>query len=85
MGPYDHTVQKPSKGSVLAYWQAKEGLQAADSMKSSQQNAEAAVMAKERRHPPRRVDVSGTHVASLAADAEADQPSTVPEVCPCPF
>ena len=32
VGPFDHTVRKPSKGTVLAYWQAEEGLKAGDQM-----------------------------------------------------
>ena len=78
-GPYDHTVQRPSKGTVLAYWQAEEGLKAADSMKESQEEGEVArVVSHERHHPTRRVDITGSHAGSL--DVEADEPSVAPEV-----
>ena len=84
VGPYDHTVQKPGKGTVLAYWQAEEGLKAADSMKEAdQEGGVAGAVGHERHHPARRVDPTGSHPASL--EAEADEPSVAPEVklCSC--
>ena len=80
VGPYDNTVQKPSKGAVLAYWQAEEGLRAADSMRQSSQGGEVAPVMKPRRHPPRQVDSSGSHLVKLEAGTEADEPSVAPEV-----
>lgn len=83
VGLYDHAVQRPSKGTVLAYWQAEEGLKAADSMKESYEEGEVAgVVSHERHHPTRRVDTTGSHAGSLEADAEAeaDKPSVAPEV-----
>ena len=75
---YDHTLQKPAKGTVLAYWQVEEGLKAADSMKESPQEGElAGELIHERQHPRRRVDPTGSHAE---ADAEADEPSVAPEV-----
>ena len=76
-GPYDHTEQRPSKGTVLAYWQAEEGLKAADSIRESHEEGEAAgALSHERHHPSRRVDITGSHAGSL----EADEPSAAPEV-----
>lgn len=81
VGPYDHTVQKPGKGTVLAYWQAEEGLKAADSMKEADQEGRVAgAVGHERHHPARRVDPTGSHAESLEVEAEADQPSVAPEV-----
>ena len=81
VGPYDHTVQKPGEGTVLAYWQAEEGLKAADSMNESYEEGEVAGrVSHERHHPTRRVDVPGSHAGSLEADPEADRPSVAPEV-----
>lgn len=84
LGPYDHTIQKPGKGTVLAYWQAEEGLKAADSMKGAdQEGGVAGAVGHERHHPARRVDPTGSHPASLEAEAEADEPSLAPEVNLC--
>ena len=80
VGPYDHTVQKPFKGSVLAYWQAEEGLKAGDNMKQSSQDGELAPVMKAPRHPPRQVDSSGSHLVKLEAGTEAGEPSAAPEV-----
>lgn len=85
VGPYDHTVRKPSQGTVLAYWQAEEGLKAADCMTEAPQEGEVAesassAMSRGRQHPPRRVDITGSHVGGLEADGEADEPSVAPEV-----
>ncbi|KAL3155549.1 Sperm-associated antigen 17 [Trebouxia sp. C0009 RCD-2024] len=84
VGPYDHTVRKPSQGTVLAYWQAEEGLKAADCMTEAPQEGEVAesassAMSRGRQHPPRRVDITGSHVGGLEADGEADEPSVAPE------
>lgn len=71
---------------MLAYWQAEEGLKAADSMKVADQEGGVAgvagVVSHERHHPARRVDLTGSHAASLEAEAEAeaDEPSVAPEV-----
>lgn len=84
VGPYDHTVQKPGKGTVLAYWQAEEGLKAADGMKeSNQEGGVAGAVGHERHHPARRVDPTGSHAGGLEAEAEADEPSIAPEVTLC--
>ena len=81
VGPYDHTVQKPSQGTVLAYWQTEEGLKAADSMKELHQEGQVVGrVSHERHHPMRRMDITGSHGGSLEADAEADKPSVAPEV-----
>ena len=81
VGRYTHTVQRPSKGTVLAYWQVEEGLKAADSMKEShEEGAVVGAVSHERHHPTRRADISGSHAGSLEADAEADKPSVGPEV-----
>lgn len=81
VGPYDHTVRKPAHGTVLAYWQAEEGLKAADCMKAApQEGGVAGAVSRGRQHPPRRVDISGSHVGSLEAGAEADEPSVAPQV-----
>lgn len=74
-------MQKPGKGSVLAYWQAEEGLKAADSMKvADQEGGVAGAVGHERHHPARRVDPTGSHPASLEAGDEADEPSVAPKV-----
>ncbi|DBB00331.1 TPA: Sperm-associated antigen 17 [Trebouxia sp. C0004] len=54
VGPYDHTVRKPTKGSVLAYWHAEEGLKANDAMsEASFSSQQLPIMtSNERRHPP---------------------------------
>lgn len=85
VGPYDHTVRKPSQGTVLAYWQAEEGLKAADCMKEAPHEAEVAentlgAESRGRLHPPRSVDITGSHAGSMEADPEADEPSVAPEV-----
>ena len=81
VGPYDHTVRKPTQGTVLAYWQAEEGLKAADCMtEAPREGGVAGAVSHGRQHPPRDVDVTGSHVGSLDADAEADEPSIAPQV-----
>lgn len=86
VGPYDHTVRKPTKGSVLAYWHAEEGLKANDAMSETvSTDQQLPVMtSSQRRHPPRRVDVSGGHPkgfeASLASSGQADESSVAPQV-----
>lgn len=86
VGPYDHTVRKPIKGSVLAYWKAEEGLKAGHTMSQafSQDEQVPKVVSKERCHPSRRVDISGGHPQEstdmLEANAEADEPCVAAEV-----
>ena len=86
VGPYDHTVRKPTKGSVLAYWHAEEGLKANDAMsETASTDQQLPIMtSNERRQPPRRVDVSGGHPkgfeASLASSGKADESSVAPQV-----
>ncbi|KAL0038853.1 hypothetical protein WJX79_010718 [Trebouxia sp. C0005] len=85
VGPYDHTVRKPTKGSVLAYWHAEEGLKASDAMSETASTGhQLPIMAtSDRRHPPRRVDVSGGHPkgfeASLPSSGQADESSAAPQ------
>ncbi|DBA96914.1 hypothetical protein WJX82_005465 [Trebouxia sp. C0006] len=84
-GPYDHTVRKPTKGSVLAYWHAEEGLKAKDAMaETGSTDQQLPIMTgSQRRHPPRRVDVSGGHPkgfeASLGSSGQADESSVAPQ------
>ncbi len=86
VGPYDQTVRKPTKGSVMAYWKAEDGLKASDTMVEALSQGEqvSSTISRERRHPPRRVDVSGGHPegsgSGLEAGIEADEPSVSPEV-----
>ncbi len=85
-GPYDHTVRKPTKGSVLAYWHAEEGLKANNAMSETASTAQRLpiMTSSQRQHPPRRVDVSGGHPigfeASLKRNGQADESSVAPQV-----
>ena len=86
VGPYDNTVRKPTKGSVLAYWHAEEGLKANDAMsEAASTDQQLPIMtSSQRRHPPRRVDVSGGHPkgfeTSLGSSGQADESSVAPQV-----
>ena len=88
VGPYDHTVRKPTKGSVLAYWKTEEGLKAVDAMSDAGADSQQVpdLTDTERRHPPRRVDVSGVcpdeSGESQDGTANSDEPSMVPQVSP---
>lgn len=79
-------MRKPTKGSVLAYWHAEEGLKANDAMsESASTDQQLPIMtSSQRRHPPRRVDVSGARPKgfkeSLASSGEADESSVAPQV-----
>lgn len=79
-------MRKPTKGSVLAYWHAEEGLKANDAMSEAASTDQQlpTMTTSQRRHPPRRVDVSGGHPkgfeASLASSGHADESSVVPQV-----
>ncbi len=78
-------MRKPTKGSVLAYWHAEEGLKAKDAMaETGSTDQQLPIMTgSQRRHPPRRVDVSGGHPkgfeASLGSSGQADESSVAPQ------
>jgi len=85
VGPYDHTVHKPTKGSVLAYWHAEEGLKANDAMaETGSTDQQLPIITSSQRRHPRRVDVSGGHPkgleASLGSSGQADESSVAPQV-----
>jgi len=76
-------VRKPTKGSVLAYWHAEEGLKANDAMsETGSTDQQLPIMtSSQRRHPPRRVDVSGGHPKGFeASSGQADESSVAPQV-----
>lgn len=55
MGPYDHTKRAPAKGSTLGYWQAEEGLKAADYMQQNPSQHQLPPI-EGRNHPGRHVE-----------------------------
>ena len=58
VGPYDRTKRAPAKGSTLGFWQAEEGLKAADFM-LQQPSQHQLPPVEERKHPGRPVEAVG--------------------------
>ena len=79
VGPYDHTKRAPAKGSTLGFWQAEEGLKAADFM-LQQPSQHQLPPVEERQHPGRPVEaVGGDKGEDLVQESSVADGSNVAE------